>query len=141
MLPRLEPSKAPSEALTSAPLHYYSKYSTLDPSEAWAGAEVNYHYYSNYSYYSMMDPSESPTSAELHFYSNSSLLMEPSEAPIAQPVYYISTKEEYALCDLLNISPAQISHLTLHCNASAPSGSKFSIPAILIISHAIVTER
>ena len=49
-----------------------------------------------------------------------------SEAPIAQPVYYISTKQEYALCYLLNISPSQISYLTLHCNASAPSGSKIS---------------
>ena len=49
-----------------------------------------------------------------------------SEVPIAQPVYYISTKQEYALCYLLNISPSQISYLTLHCNASAPSGSKIS---------------
>ena len=73
-----------------------------DPSEALASAELNYNYYS---YYSLMDP---------------------SEAPIAQPVFNVSTKEENALCDLLNISPSQISYLTLSCDASAPSGSKFS---------------
>ena len=113
ILPRLETSDAPSEAPTSAhaPLYFNSNDSILDLSEALASAELNY-------------------------YSNSSM-MDPSEAPIAQPVHYsyysyysyysmMDPSEEYALCDLLNISPSQISYLTLNCNASAPSGSKFS---------------